>query len=176
MGYQEKLYGNLWWIVAALALVVVALWGNKYKNSLIEVKVIETAILQPACDLRQAPCTARFADGDSITLEIDPKYIPLLEPLKLIVTLRNNSYPETVKIDVQFEGTNMEMPFIRSTLHPLPPQAQDQKNIQKDQKVYSGKAILPVCTLQRMEWEARLSIQTPMGIKVAIFPFYTLKN
>ncbi len=147
---------------------MVALWGNKYKNSLTEITIIDTAVLQSACDLRQAPCTAIFVDGETVTLEVSPKSIPLLEPLRLIVSLEGNSYSDPSSIDVQFEGINMEMPFVWTTLTQLQPPS-------KLKREYNGKAILPVCSLQRMKWEARVSIKTPKGMKVAVFPFYTLK-
>ena len=162
---NNTLQSYLWWSVAVLLLIVVALWGNKYKNSLslASQEIIAVAELEKNCNLRQAPCVAHFMGDETVSLEMTPKSIPLLKPLQLIATLRNNSYPNPVSIDVQFEGINMEMPFIWSTL-------------KQSGQQYRGKAILPVCTQKRMEWEARVSIHTPKGIKLAVFPFYTIKQ
>ncbi len=158
---------TLWWIVAVLVLVVIALWGNRFQRQLVTPEVIETAIAQAGCDLQQTPCTVPFEDGNSVTLDILPKPIPLLSELQLNVTLSDPAMhvdPNTTGIKASFVGINMEMGFNWTTLH-----AQNKQR-------YQGKAILPICTEKRMQWEARILIDTPKGVKTAVFPFYTLKK
>ena len=105
-----------------------------------------------------------------------PKPIPLLSELQLNVTLsdpamhvdlnspNNPNNPNNIGIRVSFVGINMEMGFNGTTLH-----AQNKQQ-------YQGKAILPICTEKRMQWEARILLDTPKGVKTAVFPFYTLKK
>lgn len=156
---------NLWWIVAALTLVVIALWGSKYRSELATPKVIETATLQATCDLRKGQCIASFANGETISLEMTPKSIPLLKPLALTIKLNEVSSPINIeKIQVDFVGIGMDMGFNRATLKLTQPQ------------LYQGQAVLPICTQHHMDWEARVLIHSAAGIKAAIFPFHTIKE
>ena len=156
---------NLWLLVAALTLVVIALWGSKYRSQLATPEVIETATLQAACDLRKEPCIASFANDESISLDITPKSIPLLKPLELTIKLNEVSSPINIeKIQVDFVGIGMDMGFNRATLKLTQSQ------------LYQGQAVLPICTQQRMDWEARVFIHSISGIKAAIFPFHTIKE
>ena len=67
------------------------------------------------------------------------------------------------KAEVDFTGIGMDMGYNRPTLEP----------ITKTQ--FKGKAILPVCVRSKMDWEAKVLLQTERGLIMAPFRFFTLK-
>ena len=116
------------------------------------------APLDPHCDLRRGPCTSSLPGGGVLTFEITPHDIPLVQPLELKVETRGVS---ATAAEVDFSGVEMYMGFNRPTL-----QAQAQNR-------FSGSGILPVCTRNRMEWEARVLLDTADGRLAAPFRFWT---
>lgn len=153
---------TLWWTVVVLALVLLALSGQKYLRQRQLAEAITTATLQEPCNLVEAACSARFDDGQTVTFDLEPRPFPLLEPLQLVVQLSPGQAVR--RVDVDFVGINMDMGFNRVKL--------SQKTMNK----FEGTGALAVCTRHRMEWEARVFLHTDAGIKLAIFPFYTLNN
>ncbi len=153
---------NLWWIVAILALVLLALSGQKYLRQRALSVAITRATLQQSCHLEQAACTARFDDGQTVTLNLSPRPIPLLKTLQLSVQL--SSGQDIQRVDIDFVGTNMDMGFNRSKLS------------RKSTDFFQGTGVLSICTQRRMEWEAQVFLHTKAGMKLAIFPFYTINK
>ncbi len=45
----------------------------------------------------------------------------------------------------------------------------------KTQNHFEGEFIIPICINSRMEWEARVKLQTEEGVLMAPFRFYTTK-
>ncbi len=150
---------NLWTTVALLALVLLLVVSYKLKDML-KPSVAATAELNESCDLRKAPCTSKLPGGGTVTLSISPNTIPILRPLQLDVKLDGVAVS---KAEVDFTGIGMDMGYNRPTLEP----------ITKTQ--FKGKAILPVCVRSKMDWEAKVLLQTERGLIMAPFRFFTLK-
>ncbi len=156
---KSKKTANLWTTVALLALVLLLVVSYKLKDML-KPTVAATAELDESCDLRKAPCTSKLPGGGSVTFSISPKDIPILRPLKIDVKYEG---VEVSKAEVDFTGIGMDMGYNRPQLEP----------ITKTQ--FKGKAILPVCVRTKMDWEARVLLQTDRGLLMAPFRFFTLK-
>jgi len=147
----------LWMLLAVITLFgillsVSAVWPILFP------KVVAIAPLVPACDLRQSNCTAAFPGGGKVRFGIDPKPIPILHSLNLTVIV-DGIQPRVVTVD--FAGTDMNMGYNRVTLE------------SRVTGKWEGKAILPVCVRSRMNWEARVLLETDAGIMAAPFRFDT---
>ena len=156
---SEKKASNLWTIVALLALVILLTVSYKLKD-LLKPGVTLSAEVDPSCDLRSGACTLNLPTGGKVSFVISPNDIPILRPLELQVQTQG---VEVSGVEVDFVGVDMEMGYNRSKLEA------------KDSNHYMGKAVLPVCVRSKMEWEARVLLQTREGLIMAPFRFYTLK-
>ena len=150
---------NLWTTVALLALVLLLVVSYKLKDML-KPTVAASADLDESCDLRKAPCTSKLPGGGSVTFSISPKEIPILRPLKIDVKYEG---VEVSGVEVDFTGIGMDMGYNRPKLEP----------ITKNQ--FKGKAILPVCVRSKMDWEAKVLLETDRGLLMAPFKFFTKK-
>jgi hypothetical protein len=120
--------------------------------------VAAVAVPDPACDLHQGPCTARFRDGATVQLGIEPSPIPVVTPLNLQVQITGLE-PGSVQID--FAGVDMNMGYNRVALRA------------DGAGRYVGEGTLPVCVRERMDWEARVLLETADGLLAAPFRFPT---
>jgi hypothetical protein len=155
----SKKQANLWTIVALLALVLLLSVSYKLKDML-KPGIAAKAELDESCDLRNGACTSPLPGGGKVTFSIKPNTIPILRPLKLDVKVAG---VDVSKAEVDFSGIGMDMGYNRPELEPV------TKN------EFMGKAILPVCVRSRMDWEAKVLLQTPRGLISAPFRFYTHK-
>lgn len=156
---ETKKQGNLWTIVALLALVLLLTVSYKLKDML-KPTIATKAELDESCDLRKGSCTSTLPGGGTVSLSISPNDIPILRPLTLDVKIDGI---EVSKAEVDFIGIGMEMGYNRPGLEPI------------TKKQYMGRAILPVCVRSKMVWEARVLLQTNDGLIMAPFRFHTLK-
>jgi hypothetical protein len=148
----------LWAILGLLfaALVGVAL----YKAwPLLHPKVAVSAPLDPGCDLRAGPCTARFPGGGEVRFGIEPRTLPPVAPLRLTADLGGL---EAGLVEVDFAGADMNMGYNRVTLE------------RTATGRFEGQGMLPVCVRNRMTWEAKVMLHTANGIWVAPFRFDTV--
>ncbi len=122
---------------------------------------VEQAPLPQHCDLRQAACNSRFASGHQVTLSIAPRDLPLMTPLTLRV---KSDLPGIRQVAVDISGRNMNMGYNRPAL---------EKDVDNH---YRGTGILPVCSADRMDWEARVMLTTDSGLKTAPFHFSTFRQ
>ena len=100
------------------------------------------------------------AAGEGVVFRILPREIPLIEPIRIEVELEGL---QARKVLVDFAGIGMNMGFNRPELKPVAGQG------------FAGTTRIPVCVRKRMDWEARVMVETPGGLWVAPFRFYTLK-
>lgn len=150
---------QLWTIIAALVLVILLTVSYKLKD-LLKPDVTATAVLDESCDLREGVCTSELPGGGNVSFAINPDDIPILRPLELEVKIHGVSVS---RVDIDFAGIGMEMRYNRPQL------TAERKNF------FKGKAILPACVRTKMDWEARVLLQTDNGLIMAPFRFYTLK-
>lgn len=115
--------------------------------------------VEPGCDLHRGPCTARFADGGSLQVDVTPRPVPLVTPITVEVRLAGMS-AESVEVD--FHSPDMYMGYNR---RPLALQADGR---------YIGRAVLPVCVRDRMRWQLQVIARTPKGARGARFEFDTV--
>ncbi|OQX12516.1 MAG: hypothetical protein BWK73_14665 [Thiothrix lacustris] len=118
--------------------------------------------LQTPCDLHQAPCVASDAQGRSLRFSINPTNIPLMEELTVQVDTSGLADVNNVRLTV--EGVNMFMGYQYAAL----------KSTGATQ--FQGKLILPVCTLERMEWLATLDVFTADTKLQTKIPFVTISS
>jgi hypothetical protein len=137
-----------------LAVLLYHAWPVLYPEG------IARAPLNPDCELRKGACTVVFGDGGEVTLSIEPRTIPLVEPLRLTVTL---SGLEPKGVEVDFSGVDMNMGYNRVRLE-----------AQGDGR-YAGRGILPVCVRARMTWEAKVLLAVDGGYLIAPFRFDTYR-
>ena len=158
-GTTNNKMSNLWTTVALLCLVLLLAVSYKLKDML-KPNVAVKAALDESCDLRKGPCTSNLPGGGQVSLSISPKTIPILRPLQIDVKVDG---VDVSKAEVDFTGLGMDMGYNRPNLEPV------EKNH------YMGKAILPVCVRSRMDWEAKVLLETDRGLIMAPFRFFTQK-
>jgi hypothetical protein len=148
----------IWGVVVVLFLALALVAGYKVWP-LLNPRISARAPLDPDCDLRAGPCTARFAEGGTVALRITPAQIPLVQPLQLEVTLRDM---QARRVEVDFQGVDMNMGYNRPSLK------------QASAGRFIGQGMLPVCVRYAMEWEARVLLHTESGLLAAPFRFITV--
>ncbi|WP_019595155.1 hypothetical protein [Thioalkalivibrio sp. ALM2T] len=131
------------WLVAILLLATAWVLADRYLDT---GGSGDVTILQPGeCDLNVAACTATHPAGGTLTLEIAPRPVPMLQPLALTLDLDATArthlgHPEALELDLA--GVEMYMGFQRPRLE----HAGDGR--------YTGETTLPICTTEAMTWAA----------------------
>ncbi len=156
---MEKTTQRLWLIALLLLAAVVGVLGHRL-TPLLQPEAQEQAALDPDCDLRQAPCESALPSGASIRFAVEPPSIPVLQPLQLRVQLQGL---DARRVEVDFTGVDMAMGYNRVRLDSVGPGA------------FAGQGVLPVCVRARMEWEARVLVDTGEARVVAPFRFETVR-
>lgn len=131
---------QLWYIVVALLLIVIGLFGKQFLDQQSDASFTEIRAASAECDLQVDRCSIEFSDGTNITLQITPKPISALVPLTFTVSTSNDEITDLV---IQVTGTNMDM---GNTRFPIPKTATQQ---------FKGEGILPICTQSTMLWRIR---------------------
>ena len=151
---------KLWVFIAGFVVALAAALGYfLIKKSPEDVSVVHHLTLQQPCDLHLAPCVAADNAGRSVRFQFTPADIPLMKELTVQVDI--DGIPAYQAAQVIVEGTNMFMGYQRAELRT------------DTASSLTGTLVLPVCTLEKMAWQATLDIETPTGKVQAIFPFVT---
>ena len=142
---------KLWVFIAGFVVALVAALGYFLIKSVPEdVSVVHHHLtLQQPCDLHLAPCVAADNAGRSVRFQFTPADIPLMKELTVQVDI--DGIPAYQAAQVIVEGTNMFMGYQRAEL---------RTDIASS---LTGTLVLPVCTLEKMAWQATLDIETPTG-------------
>lgn len=123
--------------------------------------VVAIAPLVPGCDLRQGPCTASLPVGGTVRFEIEPRSLPVLQPLALSIRIEGLGVSV---VEVDFAGTDMNMGYNRVQL---------EAAASGD---WQGQVVLPTCVRNRMNWEAKVLLTTDFGLMAAPFRFTTFTS
>lgn len=116
------------------------------------------SIPEPQCDLGLQTCRKRLSGSGELTIDLTPRPIPVLQPFEVRATLEGRNADQ---IQLDFSGVNMDMGF-------------NQVDLKKGENgVFSGRAILPVCTTSRMRWQANFSIRSGETVEVVSLHFET---
>jgi hypothetical protein len=153
--------GTRIWLAAAGVFAAVAAGAFYVAWPLLNPTVVATAPLDPGCDLRQGPCTGTLPNGATVRFGLEPRTIPLLEPLAIDVRVGGM---RALGVQVDFAGVDMNMGYNRPSLSP------------EGEGRYVGKAVLPVCVRYRMDWVARVLVRTAEGLMAVPFRFSTFKG
>jgi hypothetical protein len=152
---------RLLWVLAGflfLAVVVVA-WIKV--SPILNPTLVAVAPLNNRCDLRAGSCEVAFPQtGARVAFEVTPRQIPVAEKLRLAVRTEG---VEARTVEVDFAGVDMNMGYNRARLEQTGPGE------------FSGTGMLPVCVRDRMTWEARVLLQTQLGLIAAPFRFETFR-
>lgn len=125
-------------MLLVVAVVAGLLWAFPDAVSRLRQATGPHAAASTACLLEEGPCTATFADGTAVTLDITPRGLPTETPLTLAVSVEGEGVPDHVEI----QGIDMNMGLITTPLKARPDGS------------YAGTAIIPVCTTDQMQWHA----------------------
>jgi hypothetical protein len=126
-----------------------------------------TLPLDKSCDLQRGACSSALPGGGRVSFAIEPRPIPLLRPIKLVVTLQGAN---AKKVEVDFTGVEMKMGYNRPQL-----QAIGEGRFAGEDH-FAGETILPICTDRRMAWRATVLIETGGKLVAAPFEFVTSRN
>jgi hypothetical protein len=151
----------VYWGIAVAAFAAVATLAFVKVWPLLNPEVVASAPVDPACDLRAGPCSSPLPGGRTITFSIEPRSIPLMEPVRLEVRVEGT---KVSRVEVDFAGVDMNMGYNRPVL-----EAQEEGR-------YVGEAVIPVCVRNRMDWEAKVLVRTPEGIVAAPYRFSTFRR
>ena len=102
----------------------------------------QAVVVESSCDLRQQACDLDL-HGQHLQFIVEPRNFQALTPLTL--TLHAPS-PSVTAASVEFEGLNMDMGYNRVLL-----QAGADGH-------FNATAMLPACTLERMQWLIHLRV------------------
>ncbi len=143
-------------------LIIALLFAGYYKVELAKKNnVIARLDVDKSCDLQKMACRLKLPDGGEVTLDIQPRPIPLVQTINIKV---NTNAIKAEAVSVDFKGTTMNMG------------PNNVKLSASSSDVYSGKGMLPVCIRNSMEWQADVYLQTSEGIVIAPFIFVTRKH
>lgn len=119
---------------------------------------IELLAENKTCSLSEKACEIKTPVG-LIKVSFDSH--PIVENKKMGMKVIN-SVEGFVPFEIDFEGIDQDMGFIRSSLN------------KGSDKTYSGTVTLPVCDLPRMRWKAKLILRNAQGSeKGVVFNFIT---
>ncbi|MCG8429012.1 MAG: hypothetical protein MI754_16775 [Chromatiales bacterium] len=156
MGNKKLLLG-----MVALVLFVAVAGVAAYKVwPLLNPELEYIAALDDDCDLRGGPCQSVLPDNALVSFAIEPREIPLVQPLKLTVDVTG---VEVDSVEIDFAGVDMNMGYNRPKLE------------KTGDGQFAGEGILPVCVRDAMEWEARVLLKTDDGLVAAPYRFITVK-
>ncbi len=110
------------------------------------------------CDLRAGPCEVVIQDGTKFSLEIFPKDLPLMTPLKFKVT---SSIKDLKNLQLKIYATNMMMGEYILSLK------------SNEDGTYETTGTLPTCPVGFMKWNADIEISKINKIIGARFKFET---
>lgn len=125
-------------------------FGSLFKDPRGEVKFVAQV---DNCDLHNGPCSITLEDGKSFSLEVFPKDIPLMKPLKFRII--SDKYDDEI-LPMAIYSTNMNMGT----------QLIELKKIKNNE--YESTVILPTCIRGNMNWNADIvfdKISHRMGAK-----------
>lgn len=150
-------------IAAVAALAGLALFGNpiadyfwpgwRYPVSTNGTRAPVLSLDTPACDLNQGACSARLPDGSQLRLEITPRPLVAMQPLKVRLDIATpaGAVPALRAASLALSGINMDMGINQQAFVLLDSRAGHSS--------YTLQTSLPVCTRTTMLWRAELDLE-----------------
>lgn len=140
---------------AAILLALALLGAVAYKMAPLLKPQADNGLPVSACDPGRETCTVELPGVGSMVLDITPRPIPSLKPLRIEVRV---SGPEPKGVDFDLAGVDMKMGYNRLQLQP-----------QGDGR-FLGLSNLPVCVTGKMKWVATAIVDT--GERKIAVPFH----
>lgn len=138
---------------AAILLALALLGAVAYKVA--PLLKPETDVEVPAaCDPGRQTCTVALPDRGKLVLDITPRPIPSLQPLRIEARV---SGVEAKGVDFDLAGVDMKMGYNRLQLQP------------QGDGTFLGQSNLPVCITGKMKWLATVIVDT--GERKIAVPF-----
>ena len=149
-------------VFVPVVLLLIALSWSLYRQwpQPMALEVIEVPV-DPDCDLRAGPCETRLANDAVLRFAIEPRDIPLMQPLTMLVEV-SGMQPEQVVVVTN--GVDMDMGFNRVTLKKI------------GVSHFRGTADLSYCTRYAMQWQSVVELRAANRVYRAPFQFITVKD
>ena len=112
------------------------------------------------CQLHLSACKVTLPDGETVNFIASPDGLPQLRPLQLSFTVSN---PNIQHISVHFYSDEAI-----GSLLPFP-----MKKVSLNH--FEGNGMLSICTLESMDWIAKVTIETDKNRWQVNFPFKTFR-
>lgn len=154
---------NLSTLIAVIVFLI-GLFASVIYQKYLTKDIVFTAPLDNSCELHLNECTSQLQDNGSVTFKISPNPIPILKPLLLGLVVKNL---QVENVTVNFIGLNMDMGYNVAKLIEL---SRDNGDIQ-----FGGEFIIPICIKDKMQWEARVYLDSDQGKIMVPFRFTTTK-
>lgn len=152
---------TLWTLVATIILISLVALDPQLKQHLYQ-KPTLSIDADPLCNLRAGSCTTTLPAGGTVSFGINPPSIPLLQLLELKVVTEGI---DVSSVEVDLVGIGMDMGYNHTQLVAQDTQANH----------FKGNATIPICIRNRMDWEAKVLLQTKQGLINVPFRFYTIQ-
>ena len=120
------------------------------------IQSVEMAALNQDCDIQQTSCTTQFSNGSRVTFSFSPTPVKPVEFFNMQV---KTDFPDVRSVQVDFHSLNMNMGYYRPDLQ------------KQSAGLYEGKGVLSACSINVMQWEAIVMLETNEGIFAAPFQF-----
>lgn len=150
------------WLMAAAAGLsgFLLMLGGGTLYPLLQPEAVMTLPHDPACDLRQGSCSSILPQGGKVIFGIEPRSLPVLQPLALSVALEGL---DASKVEARFNGVDMNMGINHADLQT------------RGGGRFSGTVTIPVCIRNSMEWEAVIMLHTADGVIAVPYRFWSSK-
>jgi len=158
--YNTRIMKPTYLMILLLMAAIAAGWWLSGQQSASSGPLLWQGKIDSQCQLDKQGCALQSPQG-RIQMQILPRPVAVMQPLQLKL---ESSVRNIKSIRIEISGLNMDMgtlPFILS---------------RQSEQIYQGKAMLPVCTNNRMHWQARVYIETADGLLLAPFQFYTTRK
>ncbi|MEW8626206.1 MAG: hypothetical protein AB2551_10665 [Candidatus Thiodiazotropha sp.] len=148
------------WLVLGVLLAALTLVAIYKAWPILFPQINQSAVIDPGCNLREAPCVSSINHEVKVGFSIEPREIPLVTPLRLAVEIDGVAVE---RVEVDFAGVDMNMGYNRVALQAVA------------EGHYEGEGMIPVCVMDSMEWEAKVLITTKQGLLSAPYRFVTVR-
>ncbi|MCU7958422.1 MAG: hypothetical protein KZQ58_00120, partial [gamma proteobacterium symbiont of Bathyaustriella thionipta] len=149
--YNTRIMKTTYFMILLLMAAIAAGWWLSGQQSAGSRSLLWQGRMDTQCQLDKQSCSLQAPQG-RIRMQIVPRPIAVMQPLQIKI---ETDIGKIKNIRVEISGLNMDMgtlPFLLS---------------RQSGQTYQGKAMLPVCSNQRMHWQARVYMETAEGLLLA---------
>lgn len=141
-------------VVVLLLVGIVIVGARRESGSAPTLRELAT----PLCRLDHGSCRAAIDAGRWIELTVEPRPVPAGTPFSALVVLHGI---DARQVDLEFEGTDMNMGLFRQVL------------VRSPTGFFEARITLPVCATGAMRWKTRLLVHSADETLMAPFDLTT---